>query len=94
MMYEKEINVVEAIDRVECRRMEERKAVKNKEKEFVVEMSRLINRFCYERPSNTPDFILAEYLLSCLKAYDTAVVANRKWHSTGAEVVEAPHGLT
>jgi hypothetical protein len=33
-----------------------------------------------ENGSNTPDFILAQYLTSCLAAFDEAVNAREKWY--------------
>jgi hypothetical protein len=39
-----------------------------------------INSPSAENGSDTPDFILAEYLTDCLAAYDKAVVAREKWH--------------
>lgn len=43
------------------------------------ELSALINSFSLENSSNTPDFILAEYLMDCLFAYEKAIKANRNW---------------
>lgn len=40
-----------------------------------------INRVSAEQGSNTPDFILAEYLVDCLQAFDCAVQAREKWYS-------------
>ncbi len=39
-----------------------------------------INAASAENGSDTPDFILAEYLTDCLTAYDKAVVAREKWY--------------
>ena len=39
-----------------------------------------INSTSAENISDTPDFILAEYLTDCLAAYDKAVVARKKWY--------------
>ncbi len=39
-----------------------------------------INRVSRENVSNTPDFILAEYLLSCLDAFEKASLAREKWY--------------
>lgn len=39
-----------------------------------------INRHSAENASNTPDFILAEYLEQCLAAFDTAVQRRTEWH--------------
>lgn len=40
----------------------------------------LINAHSAENASNTPDFILAQYLDSCLLAFDTAVQQREAWH--------------
>jgi hypothetical protein len=40
---------------------------------FRKELQDLINRHCRENYTDTPDFILAEYLSACLDAYETAV---------------------
>jgi hypothetical protein len=47
---------------------------------FRTELERLINRHLKESGSNTPDFILAGYLIDCLDAYDRAVIAREKWY--------------
>ena len=39
-----------------------------------------INRTSSENGSNTPDFILAQYLLDCLDAFDKASKAREKWY--------------
>ena len=41
-----------------------------------------INRNCAENGSNTPDFILAEYLEDCLDAFDKATGEREKWYGT------------
>lgn len=43
-----------------------------RELKFRKELERLINAHSRENGSDTPDFILAEYLLSCLEAFDRA----------------------
>ena len=40
-----------------------------------------INRSNAERGSNTPDFILAEYLESCLRAFDRAIQHRDRWYA-------------
>jgi hypothetical protein len=47
---------------------------------LLVELMRLLNKHCAENRSNTPDFILAEYLLRCLNALDIAVNDRTEWH--------------
>lgn len=39
-----------------------------------------INNVSAENGSNTPDFILAEYLLDCLAAFDKASRARERWY--------------
>lgn len=39
-----------------------------------------INCEIRENASNTPDFILATYLVECLKNYEAAVSAREKWY--------------
>lgn len=48
----------------------------------------MINAHNAESGSNTPDFILAEYLTDCLDAFDRAVTARQKWYAP--PVSEAP----
>jgi len=38
------------------------------------EIRKLLNVHCAENASNTPDFILANYLISCLDAFDQATI--------------------
>lgn len=37
---------------------------------FVDALSDVINRYSRENASNTPDFILGQYLMACLAAWD------------------------
>lgn len=39
-----------------------------------------INKVSAENGSDTPDFILAEYLTDCLASFDKALVAREKWY--------------
>jgi hypothetical protein len=47
---------------------------------FEQELERLINRYSQERASNTPDFILAQYLLMCLAAWNHGVTQREQWY--------------
>lgn len=47
---------------------------------FLDELRTLINRHSKENGSNTPDFILAEYLNDCLRAFDKTVVLRERWY--------------
>lgn len=47
---------------------------------FEKELAGLLNKFSMENDSNTPDYILARYLLQCLRAYESAKRSNEQWH--------------
>lgn len=47
---------------------------------FMSELQTLINRHSIENESNTPDFLLAEYLLGCLSIYEHTVVKRDQWY--------------
>lgn len=51
-----------------------------KAREFERELESLINRYSQENGSNTPDYILAEYMGSCLRAYNLAVRLRDTWY--------------
>ena len=53
--------------------------------EFEKELTHLINRNSMENGSNTPDFILAEYMRSCLENFNKTVKARDTWY--GVELV-------
>lgn len=44
---------------------------------FARELEHLINRHSRENISNTPDFILAEYMLECLKLFETSLAREK-----------------
>lgn len=43
------------------------------------EFAASLNKIGAENGSNTPDYLLAEYLVRCLDAYNEAVVARERW---------------
>ena len=47
---------------------------------FSEELRELINRYSKDGGSNTPDFILMEYLIKCLNSFDEAVSTRDKWY--------------
>ena len=49
-----------------------------------------INGMSAENGSNTPDFILAEFLTDCLAAFDGAVNARERWHGRDGAAAMAP----
>lgn len=49
------------------------------------ELRAVINRHNAEQRSNTPDFILASYLLSCLRAFEAATISRDDWYGERQE---------
>lgn len=47
------------------------------------EICSAINRSSAENGSDTPDFILAQFLTDCLTAFDTAVNSRDLWYGRG-----------
>jgi hypothetical protein len=50
---------------------------------FEQELEQLINKYSKENGSNTPDFILAQYLGRCLENFDLTVNRRESWHGRG-----------
>ena len=48
--------------------------------EFEKELTELINKYSRENRSDTPDFILASYVESCLVNFDVAVLRRDQWY--------------
>jgi hypothetical protein len=48
--------------------------------EFEQILANVINRNSEENISNTPDFILAKYLSSCLLAFNAAINSRSEWY--------------
>lgn len=47
---------------------------------FQEELRALLNRHSRESGSNTPDYILAQYLVMCLAAWEQATNARDEWY--------------
>ncbi len=52
---------------------------------FREELAILINKHSIENSSDTPDFILSEYIMGCLRVYDQTVRARDKWYGQSAD---------
>ena len=50
------------------------------EQTFERELAAVINRHSQENASNTPDFILAQYMRGCLEVYNLAVQQRETWY--------------
>lgn len=55
------------------------------ESDFENELITLINRFSEENSSNTPDFILASYLMQCLSAWNNATQCRETWYGRNGQ---------
>lgn len=58
--------------------------------EFQQELRELINRYSEENKSNTPDYILSQYLIDCLNAFDTAANLRDTWYGDCSMPEEKP----
>lgn len=54
--------------------------------DFRTELTSLLNRFSIENKSNTADYILSEYIIDCLQAYDKAVLQRDKHAKTPSDI--------
>jgi len=52
---------------------------------FREELTGILNRKCRENISNTPDFILADFLIDCINTFDNAVKRRDRWYSVHLE---------
>jgi hypothetical protein len=66
----------------------------NAPSEFVRDLESLINRHSMENASGTPDFILAQYLESCLIAFDTAIKQRARWRGESVELPSLQQSTT
>ena len=60
--------------------------------DFISELHNLINRHSMENASNTPDFILAQYLTNCLRAWNQATQQRETWYGRDARPTSPPIG--
>ena len=51
---------------------------------FETELAELISRHALENASNTPDFVLAQYLCACMLAFDTATQQRETFYGRDA----------
>ena len=57
---------------------------------FQKELEQVINRNSQENGSNTPDFLLAGYLVGCLDVYNRTVMARERWYGRGDTDAKEP----
>jgi hypothetical protein len=58
------------------------------ESTFQIELEQLINKHSVESESNTPDFILAEYLSNCLNTFNIATKRREDWYGRNSSKKE------
>lgn len=61
-------------------RYEQLDEIVTRETEFNRELTSLLNKYNKENGSNTPDFMLANYLISCLRTFNYTQNAREKWY--------------
>ena len=57
--------------------------------QFKRELTDLINRHSLENNSNTPDFLLSDYLIGCLEVFNKVVVERERWYGR----IEQPQNI-
>lgn len=55
------------------------------EQAFQKDLEDLINRHCMENGSDTPDFMLAEYLMDCLRNFNAVTAKRTAWYKPAKE---------
>ncbi len=55
-------------------------------KKFGEDLETLVNRFSIENKSNTPDFILAEFMVHCLAAFEATSLRRESWFGVSLDV--------
>lgn len=43
------------------------------------DIAAILNKYSQENRSNTPDYMLADYMLGCLNVYENTISAREKW---------------
>ena len=47
---------------------------------FEKELTKIINIYCMENQSDTPDFILAQYLMKCIEIFNETTNKRKEWY--------------
>jgi len=82
----------ETVEEIAVRMTEEFDAIKREN--LVKHFERFVNCHSLENDGDTPDFILAEYLVSCLETYNKTVRRRDQWYghetmSAGVQMLSA-----
>lgn len=58
-----------------------------KNKEFIFELTTLINKHRIENIPDTPDFILADYLYECIDVFARYSKAKERWYGKELDIL-------
>ena len=58
---------------------------------FLSELEGVINRYSKENASDTPDFVLARYMESCLEAFNVATQQRESWYGRSGRSIKKRH---
>jgi hypothetical protein len=61
--------------------------------DFITELRDLLNCRSMENGSDTPDFILAQYLTDCLRAWNRATKRREDWYGRTPQEVYPPNAI-
>ena len=64
-----------------ARRIEERIAAAGQRRTLEEDLASVINRHSVENESDTPDFVLAEFLMGCLRAFNRGTQERERFYS-------------
>ena len=53
-----------------------------------MELGALLNKHSRENESNTPDYILALYMMNCLRSFEDAVKKREEWYGRTPDIIE------
>ena len=57
--------------------------------DFESELTVLINKYNWEHVSNTPDWVLAQYLMGCMNTFNQATQQRETWYGPNPRPTEA-----
>ena len=63
-----------------------------KEDQIKSELAEVINRNSLENKSNTPDWVIADYLFDCLCAFNSATRARDNWYGGRRSILDSENG--
>lgn len=59
---------------------------------FEKELEELLNKYSKDNDTETPDWLLVEYLSGCLETYKTTIKAREQWFGRGSSPTRDPFG--